>query len=536
MNDVNQNYDVVIIGAGLSGLTCGALLSRAGMSVAVLEMADGPGGYLAGFQRKGFRFDSSIHWLNQCGENGLVTRVFNAIGADHPKAFPQRNIRRTLTDSFSYLLTDNPDQLRDSLIDRFPHEKNGINKFFKDAKKIAKAFSDYGSNFRSIQTRNLFDVPFYGLKKAKFGLTFVPFAFYGGEEGLKKGLKKYFNDPDLLKFWAAESDLLSCLIPIAWAYNKDFQIPPQGGGQVYADWLSDSIIKHGNTVLFNTKVEKINHQGKKAVSVIAENKGEKVEFNARFIVAAMDVETLYEKIMDISLSEDKFLGKLRNAELYSSAVTVSLGLDCEAEKLGLNDELIMVSKDDVLRTDHICGDPDKSDISVIAPSARDKSMAPEGKGTLTIYCPAYFRDFEKLKGDEYKKKKREFAEILIDRVEKALSENIRSHIEFMDIATPITYHRYTGNKEGVMMGTRPGKANFQAKIAHYKTPLENVFLSGHWSALGGGVPIAVSTAVDAALLVLKSYDTAVFRKIGKYFDGLATVEETDKCLRRLNNV
>jgi prolycopene isomerase len=162
-------------------------------------------------------------------------------------------------------------------------------------------------------------------------------------------------------------------------------------------------------------------------------------------------------------------------------------------------------------------------------------MAPSGKGTLTIYCPAYFHDFDKLKSEEYKKRKKEFAEILIDRVEKALSKNIRSHIEFMDVATPVTYHRYTGNKEGVMMGARPGKANYQAKIAHFSTPLENVFLCGHWAALGGGVPIAVSTAANAALLVLKKDKSGVFKPLGKYFDGSVSVEEVDKCLERLRN-
>ncbi len=531
----NPHYDTIIIGAGLSGLTCGALLSRAGMKVAVLEMDTHPGGYLAGFERKGFRFDSSIHWLNQCGENGLVTRVFNAIDADHPKAFPQRNIRKTVTDSTSYLLTDNPDELRDSLIERFPHEKEGILRFFKDVRKIAEGFSDYGSSFRSMQTRGFFEKPYYGMKMAKFGLTFVPHAFYNGEEGLKKGLRKYFTDPELHKFWSAESDLLSCLIPIAWAYNKDFQLPPTGGGQVIADWLSDSIVKSGGEIFCNTKVEKIIHEGKKAVSVIAHNKGEELKFDSRFIVAASDVETLYEKIMDVRLSDAEFLKKLRNAELYSSAVTVSIGLDCPAESLGLNDELIMISKEDVLRTDHICGDPQKSDISVMSPSARDKSMAPDGKGTLTIYCPAYYSDFSTLSKDEYVKFKNDFAHILINRVEKALSENIRSHIEFMDVATPVTYHRYTGNREGVMMGARPGKVNFKARIAHFVTPLENVFLCGHWSALGGGVPIAVSTAANVALMVLKNDGNRFFKPLGKYFDGSVSVQEFNKCLARSEN-
>ena len=53
-------YDVIVIGAGISGLTAAGLLSRAGLSVCVLEMDARPGGYLAGFRRKDFRFDLSL--------------------------------------------------------------------------------------------------------------------------------------------------------------------------------------------------------------------------------------------------------------------------------------------------------------------------------------------------------------------------------------------------------------------------------------------------------------------------------------------
>ena len=123
-------YDVVVIGAGISGLTSAALLSRAGLSVGVFEMDKRPGGYLAGFRRKDFRFDSAIHWLNQCGPNGLVTRVFDFIGADHPVAIPQKRIRRYLGNSYNYLLTDHPDELKIELINKFPNEQKGIERFF----------------------------------------------------------------------------------------------------------------------------------------------------------------------------------------------------------------------------------------------------------------------------------------------------------------------------------------------------------------------------------------------------------------------
>ena len=123
---IRPEYDVVVIGAGISGLTSAALISRTGLSVGVFEMDSRPGGYLAGFRRKDFRFDSAIHWLNQCGPKGLVTRVFDFIGNDHPTALSQPNIKRYQGDNYDYLLTDKPDDLKAEFIQLFPHEKEGI--------------------------------------------------------------------------------------------------------------------------------------------------------------------------------------------------------------------------------------------------------------------------------------------------------------------------------------------------------------------------------------------------------------------------
>ncbi len=71
-NKFNDYYDVIVIGAGIGGLTAAALLSKAGLSVCVLEKEPHVGGYLAGFRRKQFIFDTAIHWLNQFGPEGIL--------------------------------------------------------------------------------------------------------------------------------------------------------------------------------------------------------------------------------------------------------------------------------------------------------------------------------------------------------------------------------------------------------------------------------------------------------------------------------
>ena len=146
-----------------------------------------------------------------------------------------------------------------------------------------------------------------------------------------------------------------------------------------------------------------------------------------------------------------------------------------------------------------------------------------------MYCPSILQVRAKFK--------QEFADVLIDRVEKKLGKNVRSHIEYCDIATPITHWRYTGNREGSLMGARPGKANMQAKIAGHRTPVKNLWLSGHWADLGGGVPIAVKTAMNSSLLVLRELNPQAFKVMAKYFDSKITKEEADQSgvLREYDN-
>jgi prolycopene isomerase len=88
-----------------------------------------------------------------------------------------------------------------------------------------------------------------------------------------------------------------------------------------------------------------------------------------------------------------------------------------------------------------------------------------------------------------------------------------------------------------MMGARPGKANYQAKIAHYQTPVDHLILGGHWAELGGGVPIATKAGFNAALLILKQLNIKAFDEYVKYIDGDITAEGIRKSnvFKKYNN-
>lgn len=518
------DFDVVIVGAGIGGLTAAALLSKLGHSVCVLERHYVLGGYLQGFEREDFVFDTAIHWLNQCGEDGTVTRLFNFIGEDYPKPQPMKRIKRHLTNHHEFLLTDNPEELKADLLRKFPEDKVGIERFFKDAKDLAAISKRFPELFRSKETMGFWEGLKFGVKRMFIGFPMVKHVFYSGEEGMKKGLGKYFKNPELLELFAAERDLLSCLFPVAWAYNHDFQNPPVGGSQSFVKWLSTKVDDFPNSeVRLSSKVESIEPHEDHVV-VHYTNRAKPYSLKAKKVIAACDVELLYKQFLPQTTQGDEVVEKLKSSEMYSSSVTISVALDCPAEELGFDHELIFLSNDSNTRDEHSSGDPHKTAISILAPTTRDKTMSPQDKGVLTLYVPAWM-DYEnnwktgvKKNGDldrneEYKALKEQYAQIIIDRVSERLCPNLRDHILFLEIATPVTYQRYSQNRGGTMMGTRPGKINMQNKIAHYRTPFKNVVIGGHWAELGGGVPIATKAAYNAALLVLKDLDKNAFDQL-----------------------
>jgi len=527
-------YDVIVVGSGVSGLTSAALLSRAGYSVCVLEMDSRVGGYLAGFRRKDFRFDTAIHWLNQCGPGGLVNNMFRFIGDDFPCPKQLHTVRRMKGGSFDYVLTDNPDELKEQWIREFPHEKKGIEKFFRDAYKVGRSFKILGYAFRSMETMTPFEKMRYGIKMLGFAFPFIKHLGYAGPEGTRKGLNKYFTDPRLHEVFCSENDLLSCLVPIGWAYHHDYQMPPDGGSQVFPEWLSHVVGFYGNDIFFKCRVNKIVTDNGVSKGVELECRNEKYHIESKYVIAACDVETLYEKMLPPDAVGEDFKARLRKAELYGSSVTLSIALDCHPAELGFGEELVFLSKDGLEKKQHIDGNPHTAGISILAPSLRDPSLAPAGCGTLTLYITSdiTYKDNwgagrdengNYIRGEKYNHIKEEVAQILIDRVEERFP-GLRQHILFYDIATPVTHFRYTGNKNGSIMGARPGKDNMKAKIAHHRTPIKNLLLAGHWADLGGGVPIAVKSGTNAALMLLGDDGNPAFPVLANYMDGRMTID------------
>ena len=75
-----NEYDVIVIGAGIGGLVCAALLAKGGLKTLVLEQHHLPGGYCTSFKRKEFAFDAAVHFVEGAGENGQFLEILKELG------------------------------------------------------------------------------------------------------------------------------------------------------------------------------------------------------------------------------------------------------------------------------------------------------------------------------------------------------------------------------------------------------------------------------------------------------------------------
>lgn len=536
---MSEDYDVIIIGGGVSGLTLGAILGKAGQRCCIVEKEHQAGGYIAGYRRKDFHFDTAIHWLNQFGETGIVHRAFSFIDANYKKPPRLAKIHRYKSANFDVLLESDLDKTKQNFISQFPDELEGIEKFFRHAEQLAKISLGMANFVRSQETMNLIGKAIFYTRMLPTIIPIIKHLRYAGDKGLKRGLSKYFKGDEIKDIFNSEVDLLSCLFPLAWAKNDDYFKTPEGGSVHYVNWLLEQNKAFGNEIMLKTKAQSVLLEGNKAIGITATQRKTDIKISSKYVVSASDLPSLYRHLLPSKAISEEIKMKLEKSVMYTSSFTLSVALNCEAEELGFGEEMISLAINNMAREEHENSDPKVSKLSIIAPSVRDKTICPAGHGVLTIYMAADIEKYdfwkteladngERIRSEAYYQLKKEIAEILIERIENDLDIKLKEHIHFYETASPYTYLRYSGNYRGTMMGTRPGKENMQAKVASHHTQVENLLVGGHWGELGGGVPMAARSAMNTALIILRKENRPQFKLLCKFLDGKINLNRLNK--------
>jgi all-trans-retinol 13,14-reductase len=494
-----DRYDAVVIGAGIGGLTCGALLAKNGLSVLVTEQHSRPGGYCTSFRRKGFAFDAGFDTTFECEKGGIIYDTLDELGlTDRIRFIRLTSPMRIIGNDYNIQVTT-VDEVAEELKRLCPSESTGIEGFMRECKVLTSEMK----NLSAVSPDLLGFAGKLGLMM-KFLLKSPRMRKYSNKS-CKEMLDTFFRDPRLKAFYGtiipfgpkAMAPLLMMILG-----GEAIGYYPVGGAQALADTFTMGVTKHGGDLALKTMVTRILIEGG-AVSGVELADGNKIR--SRFVVSNADGRETFLKLIGEQHLAPKLAKEIRETDLSESYFLVSLGVDLDLRAMGFDGTSIIYNR---------CDDLDKifsTDIEhcyliIKMHSLRDASQAPENMATIQLstclpynYMGNWKREKDGTCGEEYTQLKESVADKLIVSAERFIPR-LSDHIVVKDIATPLTFERYTLNCQGANMGWFPVPGG---RMRSQKTPIRNLYQAGAWTYPGPSIYAVVPSGRNAAQLVLQ---------------------------------
>ena len=482
-------YDVVVVGAGISGLVCANFLARDGKRVLLLEQNHQAGGNMSGFRRRGYYFDGGDQSFESLG---IVFPILRELGLYDPNDWIKADFRM-VSEDFDFTI-DSVETVQEALATAFPNE-TGIKDVFREVKEVSKFLS---ANYTpdSFPLLDRYSVPRLALY-ANMLTRLLRWTTYAYREKALSVIKDdalrrwftqigYFRMPYLFfaGFWHI------------WAYDYWY---PKGGMQAFHNRLAAAFEKAGGTIMYNRLVTGFSLSGRRADAVVL---ADGTEIEARDFVYAGDYKKLVDSILGPELFNARYVERIRSTRLTEEIVTVYLGVDRDPEAM-----------DKLLRSHHPFYFPNYDVVFPDKSSPRDvhrrmwvalnhfnkeSPAAPPGKTTLTLQTYSAY-DWENYwhnggpglpRTPEYEEFKREVGDQLVETAER-LVPDLKSDIDYMDVGTPLSLERFTRNSRGSTGGwcydDKVSPVWRLPTLNRIKTPVKNIRASGHYALWPGGV-------------------------------------------------
>ena len=148
---------MVVVGAGLGGLTAATHLAVGGMKVLVLEQHHKVGGCASSFSRGEFRFDSSVHEIDGAGEGGHLRRILELAGVyDKVEWIPIPYLYRAIFPGLDFTVPGDPELIETAFVQRWPEEEQGLREFFQVMRGFHEDIVELGEMYRFSSVRRFF--------------------------------------------------------------------------------------------------------------------------------------------------------------------------------------------------------------------------------------------------------------------------------------------------------------------------------------------------------------------------------------------
>jgi all-trans-retinol 13,14-reductase len=504
------DFDAIVIGAGLGGLSCAAAMARQQFRVLVLEQHSKPGGYATTFRRPGgFEFDVSLHSTTVGERNGVRNLIAGFPEITDIEFVPHKSLYRAIFPDHDIHMPgkDLPAYIK-MLTGYFPEEAAGIQQLFADMQGVAHDVSKLSSSRGQIDMSR-FPAEYPDLYRAA-GMTWGAMMDARIKNPRLKAIVStlwgYYGLPpsQLASFYYA-------LPTIGYLTYGGYY--PKGKSQKISNALAAFIAERSGRVLLGARVEKIllDHGAASGVRTV---EGE--EYRSRVVVANSNPYDLFHSMIDDPALTKEYSEHMAHWHAGLSSFQVFLGLkkDLVGELKIRDTEVFYDPGYDPEASYRAARDADMSNPSFVAALYDNlyEGYSPEGKNTLNLVTLQGFDHWKKYEADyrrgdktAYRAEKERMADALIRQAEKVLLPGLSEAIEVKEIGTPLTNVRYTSNYRGAIYGWDQTLDNSGMRRAGYATPIKNLYLSGAWTRPGGGYGAVLTSGLSCFVEIVRNW-------------------------------
>jgi phytoene dehydrogenase-like protein len=465
LKGARDEYDVVVIGSGLAGLTAANILGRAGHSVLLLEQHYKLGGMATWFKRPGGHiFDISLHGFPY----GMVKSCRRYWSKEIADSIVQLKHIRFDNPMFSLTTTFNRDDFIRLLTTDFKVSPESASAFFDTAR---------GMNFyddQQMTTRELFDRYFPG-REDVIRLLMEPITYANGST---------LEDP-AISYGIVFSNFMS---------KGVFTF--RGGTDRLIHLMEAELKINGVDIRINCDVEKIDCAGGKVRSVTANGR----TIKTRTVMSNCNLKQTIFNLVGEEYFDKSFVDDARAVRLNNSSTQVYMALKADDRIEESTGDLLFSSTAPLFRTELLLS----RDITSRTYSFYYPRTRPQGRPRCLIVSStnARYEDWASLPEDEYEASKKDLCETTLDALDKYVP-NIRERVDHVEASTPRTFQHYTKHVAGASFGTKfeglaVSRAIPQQVSGLFHAGSVGIIMSGWLGAMNYGVIVA--NEVDGALV------------------------------------
>lgn len=522
-----MNYDVIIVGGGIAGLTAAAYLSKGGYSVLLCEKEDKCGGLINSFERDGFVYDGGIRATEN---SGVLFRMLKQLGVDIE--FVRNHISVGVEDRVIRIRSEeNIADYQNLLTELYPQSREEIPEIIAQIRKIMH-YMDVQYGIDNPIFLDMKDDREYMLKSilpwmVKYALTAPKISKLQGP--VVDFLKRFTQNQSLLdiicQHFFQETPAFFALSYMT--LYLDYHYPLGGTGKI-PEKMTAFIEGNRGTIKTNTAVMAVDPD-KKTVTDSAGG-----IYGYRKLIWAADQKALYRFVDTASLREShiKSAVEARRALIddktgNDSVFTLFLALDMDREYFsGIASEHFFYTPK---RTGQTAAGPiprkggrasvEKwlkeffalTTYEISCPAMRDSTLAPDGRTGLVISVLFDYRLAKNAQETGWYEEFKIFCEAcILDTLNASIYPGIKDAILHRFSSTPLTMESYAGTTDGAIVGWAytnrpvPAESRLPKILNAIKTPIPDVLQAGQWTYSPAGLPISILTGKLAADNVIKS--------------------------------